>query len=84
MAFNEGLSLVISCETQEDIDFYWKELSAGGSESQCGWLKDKFGFSWQIVPTILGKLMNDPKKAEKVMQVVMKSRKFKINELMEA
>ncbi len=83
-AFTEGFSLVVSCDTQDEIDQYWSKLSEGGSESQCGWLKDKFGFSWQIVPSILGKLMSDPIKADRVMQVVMKSIKFDIKELMEA
>jgi predicted 3-demethylubiquinone-9 3-methyltransferase (glyoxalase superfamily) len=84
MTFNEGLSLVIGCDTQEEIDYYWEKLSEGGGESQCGWLKDKFGFSWQIVPTMLGTLLSDAKRSEKVMQVVLKSRKFNIKELMEA
>ncbi len=79
--FSEGLSIVVPCETQEQIDYFWERLSEGGLTSQCGWLKDKFGVSWQIVPTILGKLMSDPAKREKVMNVVMKSKKFEIAEL---
>ncbi len=84
LTFNEGFSMVVDCDTQEEIDHYWNKLSEGGSESRCGWLKDKFGFSWQIVPTILGTLMNDPKKADRTMQVIMKSIKFNIKELLQA
>lgn len=79
--FNEGLSIVVPCETQEQIDYFWQKLSEGGLTSQCGWLKDKFGVSWQIVPIILGKLMSNPDKRQKVMDVVMKSKKFDIAEL---
>ncbi len=79
--FNEGLSIVVPCDTQERIDYYWEKLSDGGEKSQCGWLKDKFGVSWQVVPTVLGKLMSNPEKREKVMDVVMKSKKFDIAEL---
>lgn len=82
--FNEAVSFVVNCETQEEIDNYWNKLTEGGNESQCGWLKDKFGLSWQIVPAILGKLMTDPEKAQRVMQVVMKTKKFNIEELMNA
>jgi predicted 3-demethylubiquinone-9 3-methyltransferase (glyoxalase superfamily) len=79
--FNEGLSIVVPCDTQEQIDYYWERLSEGGQKSQCGWLRDKFGVSWQVVPALLGKLMNSPEKREKVMDVVMKSKKFDIAEL---
>lgn len=80
--FSEGLSLVVECETQKEIDYHWNKLTAdGGQESMCGWLRDKFGVSWQIVPSVLGRLMTDPGKAGKVMQVVMKSKKFDIAEL---
>ena len=83
--FNEAVSYVIDCETQEDIDFYWNTLKAdGGQESMCGWLKDKYGFSWQVVPSILGKLMGDPEKGQRVMEVVMKSKKFNIDSLVNA
>lgn len=83
--FGEGLSLVVDCDTQEQIDHYWYKLIAdGGQESQCGWLKDKFGVSWQIVPTILGKLMNDPEKGPRVMQAFMKMKKFDIEGLLNA
>ncbi|MEO7120110.1 MAG: VOC family protein [Ginsengibacter sp.] len=79
--FNDGVSIVIPCDDQEEIDFYWSKLSEGGKESQCGWLKDKYGVSWQIVPAMLGKLMSEPGKAKRVMDVVMKSVKFNIAEL---
>lgn len=80
--FNEALSFVVDCDTQEEIDTYWEKLTAdGGSEGNCGWLKDKFGVSWQIVPTILPKLMGNPEKAEKVMAVYMKMKKFDIQQL---
>lgn len=79
--FSEGLSIVVQCETQDEIDNYWEKLTAGGEESRCGWLKDKFGVSWQIIPSVLGKLMTDPEKSQQVMQVVMRSVKFNITEL---
>jgi predicted 3-demethylubiquinone-9 3-methyltransferase (glyoxalase superfamily) len=83
--FNEAVSFVVDCATQDEIDFYWNKLTAdGGQESQCGWLKDKFGVSWQIVPTVLGKLMTDDEKAPRVMQVFMKMKKFDIAALMNA
>lgn len=83
--FNEALSIVVDCETQEQIDYYWQKLTAdGGTESQCGWLKDKFGVSWQIVPTILARLMNNPQTAERVMPVFLKMKKFEIAKLLEA
>jgi predicted 3-demethylubiquinone-9 3-methyltransferase (glyoxalase superfamily) len=84
-AFNEGLSLVISCDTQQEIDHYWSRLTAdGGSEGQCGWLKDKFGVSWQVIPSILAGLMNNPETAPRVGGAFMKMRKFNIAELEEA
>jgi len=80
--FNEAVSFVVNCDTQEEIDYYWNTLTAnGGAESQCGWLKDKFGLSWQIVPTILPKLMSDPSRAQNVMQAFMKMKKFDIKTL---
>jgi predicted 3-demethylubiquinone-9 3-methyltransferase (glyoxalase superfamily) len=85
--FSEAFSFVVSCEDQQEIDDYWNKLtSAGGQESQCGWLKDKFGFSWQIVPTALGKLMSDkdPKKANRVMQALLQMKKIDIATLEEA
>ena len=71
--FTEAVSFVVDCETQEEIDHYWTKLTAdGGEEGRCGWLKDKFGVSWQIVPTVLSKLMSNPDKAQKVMEAFMK------------
>lgn len=82
--FNEGLSFVVECDTQEEIDNYWNTLTHGGSESQCGWLKDKFGVSWQIVPSILSKLMSDSEKAPRVIQAFLKMKKFDIETLLNA
>ncbi len=84
--FSEAFSFVVNCETQREIDEYWTKLtSGGGRESECGWLKDKFGFSWQIVPAVLGKLMSgDPKKANRVMQAVLQMKKLDIATLEEA
>lgn len=83
--FNEAVSFVVECDTQEEIDHYWNSLTAnGGAESQCGWLKDKFGVSWQIVPHILGQLMSDPEKGQRVMQAFMKMKKFDIEALKNA
>jgi predicted 3-demethylubiquinone-9 3-methyltransferase (glyoxalase superfamily) len=82
--FNEAISLVLECDTQKKIDHYWEKLGIEGEEGQCGWLKDKFGVSWQVVPAILGKLMNDPEKAPGVMQAFMKMKKFEIEKLVNA
>lgn len=82
--FNEAVSFVVNCETQEEIDYYWEKLTEGGQESKCGWLKDKFGMSWQIVPAILGQLMNDPEKAPRVMYAFMQMKKFDIQKLKDA
>lgn len=82
--FNESVSFVVECETQAEIDHYWTKLTEGGQESQCGWLKDKFGLSWQIVPSVLGKLMSDPVKRPKVMEAFLKMKKFDIEKLMQA
>jgi predicted 3-demethylubiquinone-9 3-methyltransferase (glyoxalase superfamily) len=76
--FNEGVSLVINCENQKEIDYYWNKLTQGGEESMCGWLKDKFGISWQVVPAMLGKLMTTPEKADRVMQSVLKMKKLDV------
>jgi predicted 3-demethylubiquinone-9 3-methyltransferase (glyoxalase superfamily) len=78
--FTEAISLFVSCDNQEEIDYYWENLSAGGSKSQCGWLKDKFGLSWQIVPANLGQLLHntDPQKAGNVMQTMLKMSKLDI------
>lgn len=83
--FNEGVSLVVECDTQEEIDNYWNSLLAdGGKESMCGWLVDKFGVSWQIIPQIIGKLMSDPEKGSRVMQAVMKMKKLDIETMINA
>lgn len=83
-SFSEGLSLVVNCETQEEIDYFWNKLTEGGEESQCGWLKDKFGVSWQIVPTVLESLMADPERSPRVIDAFMKMKKFDIEKLLNA
>lgn len=82
--FTEAVSFVVNCETQEEIDYYWNKLTEGGEESMCGWLKDKFGLSWQIVPAILGKLMSDPSRSERVINAFLQMKKFDIKKLEEA
>jgi predicted 3-demethylubiquinone-9 3-methyltransferase (glyoxalase superfamily) len=82
--FSEAVSFVVNCETQEEIDMYWNKLTDGGKEGKCGWLKDRYGVSWQIVPSILGKLMSDPEKAPKVMYAFMQMKKFDIEKLLQA
>ncbi len=82
--FNEGVSLVVECESQQEIDLYWEKLTEGGMEVQCGWLKDKFGISWQIIPEILGSLMSDSEKGTRVMQEVLKMKKLDIETLKHA
>ncbi len=83
--FNEAVSFAIECDTQEEIDHYWNNLiSNGGAESQCGWCKDQFGVSWQVVPKILGKLMADPEKGQRVVAAFMQMKKFDIEKLMNA
>ena len=74
--FTEAVSLMVNCDTQEEIDMYWEKLSEGGEKSRCGWLKDKYGLSWQIVPAALGEMMKDAQKAQRVMQAVMKMDKL--------
>ncbi|HEY5771514.1 MAG TPA: VOC family protein [Chitinophagaceae bacterium] len=82
--FTEAISLTIHCETQKEIDYYWEKLTESGAESMCGWLKDKFGVSWQIVPTILNKIMSDPAKAGKAAQAFMAMRKLNIEQIVQA
>ena len=85
--FTEAISFVVNCDTQEEVDRYWQKLIAGGGqESQCGWLKDKFGLSWQIVPTILSKLLagQDKAKSKRVMEAMLKRRKIDIAALQRA
>lgn len=84
--FNEAISLVVNCESQAEVDHYWDKLSAGGQEQPCGWLKDKFGLSWQIVPVVLPKLLQhpDPAKAGRVMQAMLQMKKLDIAALEQA
>ena len=85
--FNEAVSFFISVENQDELDYFWNKLTAdGGEESQCGWLKDKFGLSWQVVPTALGKMMSsgDSKKSQNVMQALMQMTKLDIGKLKQA
>jgi len=86
-SFAEGISLFVNCETQAEVDELWEKLTAdGGEESRCGWLKDKFGVSWQIIPSALGELMGDkdPEKAQRVMQAMLKMNKIIIADLKKA
>jgi len=84
--FTEAVSFVVNCETQKEVDEFWKKLSAGGEEGPCGWLKDKFGLSWQVVPTILEKLIADPDpvKSQRVMKAMLKMKKLDIAALQRA
>lgn len=84
--FTEAFSLFVSCETQREIDYFWEKLSAGGEPGRCGWLKDKFGVSWQIVPPILGDMLNDDdgEKSQRVMQAMLKMNKLDIKGLKRA
>ena len=79
-AFTEAISFFVNCETQAEVDELWGKLTEGGEESQCGWLKDKFGLSWQIVPSVLGELLNDPdaEKASRVMNAMLQMKKIDI------
>jgi predicted 3-demethylubiquinone-9 3-methyltransferase (glyoxalase superfamily) len=86
--FNEAISFQVHCETQKELDYYWEKLSEGGNEEaqQCGWLKDKYGVSWQIVPTVLGKMLQDKdaKKSQRVMKALLQMRKLDIKALKQA
>jgi predicted 3-demethylubiquinone-9 3-methyltransferase (glyoxalase superfamily) len=82
--FTEGESLVVSCGTQGEIDYFWNRLSEGGSEGWCGWLVDRFGLSWQVIPEALGELMAEPARARKVTEAFMKMRKFDLEALRRA
>jgi predicted 3-demethylubiquinone-9 3-methyltransferase (glyoxalase superfamily) len=83
--FNEGVSFVVECEDQAEIDYFWDRMTAdGGEESMCGWLKDKFGVSWQIIPAILPQLMNDPERGQRVVDAFLKMKKFDIESLVNA
>jgi predicted 3-demethylubiquinone-9 3-methyltransferase (glyoxalase superfamily) len=82
-SFSEAISFQVDCESQEEVDTFWNTLSEGGEEGPCGWLKDKFGVSWQIVPTVLPELLRDPdrEKAQRVMGAMLKMKKIEIAEL---
>ena len=82
--FNEAVSFVVDCETQEEIDYFWNRLTEGGQESRCGWLKDKYGVSWQIVPTVIGKLMTNPERAANVGRALLQMKKLDIAALQNA
>jgi len=84
--FTPAISLFVNCDTQQEVDELWNKLSAGGSDEQCGWLKDKYGLSWQIIPTVLGKLLNDKnaQKANAAMQAMLKMKKIDIKGLQQA
>jgi predicted 3-demethylubiquinone-9 3-methyltransferase (glyoxalase superfamily) len=84
--FTEAVSFVVNCQTQEEVDEYWEKLSAGGQKSQCGWLKDKFGLSWQIVPSVLVELLQDkdPEKSKRVMNAMLQMSKIDIKTLRQA
>jgi predicted 3-demethylubiquinone-9 3-methyltransferase (glyoxalase superfamily) len=84
--FDEAVSFMISCETQDEVDYYWGRLSEGGEEGPCGWLKDRFGLSWQVVPTGMEELFSDPdpQRAERAMEAMLKMRKIDIAALRSA
>jgi predicted 3-demethylubiquinone-9 3-methyltransferase (glyoxalase superfamily) len=84
--FTEAISLLVNCETQQEVDTLWERLLEGGEESQCGWLKDKYGLSWQIIPTALSELLEDPdpEKANRVMRAMLEMIKIDIAELRRA
>jgi len=82
--FNEAVSFVVECNNQDEIDHYWTKLTESGKESRCGWLKDQFGVSWQIIPANIGKLMSDPEKGARVMQEILKMKKLEMEILMNA
>ena len=84
--FTDGISLFVNCETQEEIDDYWEKLSAGGEKGPCGWVKDRFGLSWQIVPSVLGEMLTDSKSgnSQKAMEAMLKMSKLDIKALKQA
>jgi predicted 3-demethylubiquinone-9 3-methyltransferase (glyoxalase superfamily) len=84
--FSEAISFVVHCETQEEVDKFWEKLSAGGEKSRCGWLKDKYGLSWQVVPTVLGQMMKDKDaaKSRRVMKAMLQMDKLDIKTLKQA
>ena len=84
--FDEAISFLINCEDQAEVDYFWEKLTEGGEEVQCGWLKDRFGVSWQVVPAGMDELFadSDPKRAERAMQAMLKMKKLDIEELQRA
>ncbi|MDQ1389852.1 MAG: hypothetical protein QOF56_3306 [Acidobacteriaceae bacterium] len=84
--FSEAISFLINCETQQEVDELWEKLSAGGEKSRCGWLKDKYGLSWQVIPKVLGEMLQDkdPKKSQRVMQAMLQMTKIDIARLKQA
>lgn len=84
--FTEAISLLVNCKTQDEIDYYWEKLSEGGEKVQCGWLKDKFGLSWQVAPEVLLELIADPdeQKRDRVMKAMMQMKKIEIEPLLQA
>jgi predicted 3-demethylubiquinone-9 3-methyltransferase (glyoxalase superfamily) len=84
--FTEAISLVVNCETQQEVDEFWEKLSAGGQKGRCGWLKDKFGLSWQVVPTVLGEIMRDADAARsnRVMEAILQMDRLDVQRLREA
>jgi len=84
--FTEAISLVVNCQTQEEVDHFWEKLSAGGQEVECGWLKDRFGVSWQVVPTVLSEMLQDkdPEKSKRVMAALLRMKKISIEGLKNA
>lgn len=84
--FTEGISLYVNCDTQEEIDHLWEKLTEGGEEQECGWLKDRYGVSWQIAPTIAWEMVNDPDpaKAQRVSTAIFRMKKLDIKELEKA
>jgi len=85
-SFSPAISFVVNCQTQQEVDELWEKLSAGGEQQQCGWIKDKYGVTWQIVPTALGELLSNPDaaKAQRVMQAMLQMTKLDINGLQQA
>ena len=84
--FNEAVSLFVNCDTQQEVDEYWEKLSAGGQKSRCGWLKDKYGLLWQVIPSALLNMLNDkdPAKSKRVMDAMLKMTKINIEDLKKA
>ena len=84
--FNEAISFQVHCETQEEIDYFWSKLTEGGQEQPCGWLKDRYGVSWQVVPTVLAEMLSDPDpaKSQRVTSAFLRMKKFDVEELARA